>query len=75
MGALRGWAFSYERGTPVQQVELVHDNIFEWHVTLLGAKGSFYAGEKFKLRSEFSPPYFLPYVNVYEGVLLCTRLI
>ena len=37
----------------LQAVELVHDTIFEWHMTLLGAKGSFYAGEKFKLRSEF----------------------
>lgn len=38
------------QGTGSFEVELVNDNIFEWYVTLEGAQGSFYEGEKFKLR-------------------------
>jgi hypothetical protein len=30
------------QGTNSFQVELVNDNIFEWYVTIEGAKGSFY---------------------------------
>jgi len=39
------------------EVELVKDNIFEWHVTIEGAKDSFYEGEKFKLRFKFDAKY------------------
>jgi len=39
------------------EVELVNDNIFEWYVTIEGAKGSFYEGEKFKLRFGFDEKY------------------
>jgi hypothetical protein len=30
------------QGTNTFEVELVNDNIFEWYVTIEGAKGSFY---------------------------------
>jgi len=39
------------------EVELVKDNIFEWWVTIEGAKDSFYEGEKFILRFAFDSQY------------------
>jgi hypothetical protein len=38
-------------------VELVDDSIFHWWVTIEGAKGSFYEGEKFKLSFKFDAKY------------------
>jgi len=35
----------------------VDDSIFHWWVTIEGAKGSFYEGEKFKLSFKFDAKY------------------